>query len=815
MGKCEIAHRMNSDSFYSKSHTCRTVNLRNDLKKISRSTNAKSSGEAEATGGEGQSKMTINSTVIDLYAKRHEKTEWSEIPLFSRYEKELDGMNLDKFAKLFVVGHSGRHKNKIKVAPEKSFVMFKPQLSSDKKLPTYKEYSKLSLVRYKPWKNDIHEVYGGQDATEDNWVRSWEEYKSEIIKNSENGEAPDHNYHLMRQLRNTSSDYLGGLIGDDDDDCDGEDAGFNALGPADDILDDELELEEWEKSLESHKNFDGCYEDLGEFAEIKKRYDGIVMTNDNDSNQQQNVEEVDKDDLNAEQRQFYDIIERLIKYDEHESESDEGNGFHRGVVLRGRGGTGKSYAVNAVRSSDFLGPGEEITTATTGKAAMLLNGSTIYSASRGLKLPVGRQKFVELNGPVLKHLQKVFEKVKILFIDEYSMLPQKMLWYIHRRLQQLKCSTRPFGGIIVVLIGDLAQLPPVNALSVWDERSKPNGKKKDDVSAYGERLWKTHFGTVITLEENKRVDETDPDSVFLNKFLKQVADGNVDEKGWETIIKNCSRQTMGDHEWKNRGFEGEDVTHLFMKNSQVLDHNHKRLKKLAAPILRVNAVNNNAKARKKASDSFQQLPNHAFYAIDSKVLLTRNIKPIYGLANGSTGYVKGFVWDTSVTDETISDATSVLIWADFKDQYTGKPFFTDDKYKESRRGWVPIFASQVDIYEATGSGEKGYDTLSRAMIPLKLAWAWTIHKAQGQTMKGKIVIDLGDKEVTVGLSYVAFSRATNLRNIGINGGCARERLMEEISNKPYLKLRKKADEALTQLTEKTKRKLFEERLMEE
>ena len=62
----------------------------------------------------------------------------------------------------------------------------------------------------------------------------------------------------------------------------------------------------------------------------------------------------------------------------------------------------------------------------------------------------------------------------------------------------------------------------------------------------------------------------------------------------------------------------------------------------------------------------------------------------------------------------------------------------------------------------------------------------------------------------------AFSRATNLRNIGINGGCARERLMEEISNKPYLKLRKKADEALTQLTEKTKRKLLEEqRLLEE
>jgi len=67
------------------------------------------------------------------------------------------------------------------------------------------------------------------------------------------------------------------------------------------------------------------------------------------------------------------------------------------------------------------------------------------------------------------------------------------------------------------------------------------------------------------------------------------------------------------------------------------------------------------------------------------------------------------------------------------------------------------------------------------MIPLKLAWAWTIHKAQGQTMKEKIVLNLGDKELIARLSYVAFSRATKLSNIGINGGCTREKLMEEIA----------------------------------
>ena len=100
------------------------------------------------------------------------------------------------------------------------------------------------------------------------------------------------------------------------------------------------------------------------------------------------------------------------------------------------------------------------------------------------------------------------------------------------------------------------------------------------------------------------------------------------------------------------------------------------------------------------------------------------------------------------------------------------------------------------------------------MIPLKLAWAWTIHKAQGQTMKEKIVLNLGDKELIAGLSYVAFSRATKLSNIGINGGCTRERLMEEIANKPFLKMRKTADKSLTILTEETRKKLSDLRSQE-
>ena len=66
------------------------------------------------------------------------------------------------------------------------------------------------------------------------------------------------------------------------------------------------------------------------------------------------------------------------------------------------------------------------------------------------------------------------------------------------------------------------------------------------------------------------------------------------------------------------------------------------------------------------------------------------------------------------------------------------------------------------------------------MLPLRLAWAWTMWKAQGQTFTGKIVMDLSDREREHGLTYVAFSRATKFENIGIEGGLSLARFTTSI-----------------------------------
>ena len=112
---------------------------------------------------------------------------------------------------------------------------------------------------------------------------------------------------------------------------------------------------------------------------------------------------------------------------------------------------------------------------------------------------------------------------------------------------------------------------------------------------------------------------------------------------------------------------------------------------------------------------------------------------------------------------------------------------------QERRKWVPIYPVNVDDYSSRDK------TLSRTMIPLRLAWAWTIWKAQGQTIRNKIVLNLGNSEREHGLSYVGFSRATKLSDIGISGGLPGNRITSTISKMIKVKKGLEEDKALNRL----------------
>ncbi len=87
-----------------------------------------------------------------------------------------------------------------------------------------------------------------------------------------------------------------------------------------------------------------------------------------------------------------------------QSLTDGGPGLSRCVILRGRGGTGKTTCVNAVRAQ--YNQEEEAVMATTGKAAAVIGGSTVFNSANGLSIPIPGQQYKELSaGRRLMHLQ--------------------------------------------------------------------------------------------------------------------------------------------------------------------------------------------------------------------------------------------------------------------------------------------------------------------------------------------------------------------------------------------------------------------------
>ena len=208
--------------------------------------------------------------------------------------------------------------------------------------------------------------------------------------------------------------------------------------------------------------------------------------------------------------------------------------------MNGRGGAGKSYTINTILTTlvNEHGLGEDcyLKLATTGKAACVIGGYTVHSHKFGMGLPVGDHKLKELSKNRLKDEQTRLKKLKVIFLDEYSMLRRKELFYISERLKQIKNNDLLFGGLCIVLVGDPAQLPPVQADSLWVDGLKPSTKQEDK---NGNTIY-NQFSDVVILKENNRLDSNDPESEDFNKILEKLKDGKLDKESRKILITKCS-----------------------------------------------------------------------------------------------------------------------------------------------------------------------------------------------------------------------------------------------------------------------------------
>ena len=191
------------------------------------------------------------------------------------------------------------------------------------------------------------------------------------------------------------------------------------------------------------------------------------------------------------------------------------------------------------------------------------------------------------------------------------------------------------------------------------------------------------------------------------------------------------------------------------------------------PIATFKAVHTGANAAKAPDDDAGGLEAVVCRANSARVMLTSNLWVDVGLVNGAMGTLQAICYGTGGPPDL-----PIVVMVRF-DSYSG-PTFPD--------GTVPITPLRR-CWSSSGGGQ-----CSRLQLPLKLAWAVTVHKSQGLTLD-KVVIDVGKREFSTGLTFVACSRVRQLQDLRFTPPFTFQRLAT-LSNSCRLKERQEEDSRL-------------------
>ena len=376
------------------------------------------------------------------------------------------------------------------------------------------------------------------------------------------------------------------------------------------------------------------------------------------------------------------------------------------VFITGSAGTGKTYLLN--QFIFYLKSRKIVPTivAPTGIAASHLQGQTIHSFfSLGIRDEIDDYYIESLLEK--KYLQTRFSKLKVLIIDEISMVSPEIFSSIDRILRAFKNNDIPFGGVQTILSGDFFQLPPISKAA------------KDKRFAWQSPSWKELELKTCYLQEKFRQD----DNVLIS-ILDEIRSGNVSSNSLDIL--------------NSRHHKDLDIdfipTKLYTHNVDVDRINSNELSKINSPShLFKYKAEGTAKNIQKIFKSSLVLEEMTLNK-DAVVMFIKNNHEL-GFVNGTTGVVVDF------------------------DKETGLPIV-----KTSYGSLI-----KLGLEDWTIENDSGNIVAKVSQIPLKLAWAITIHKSQGMTLDSA-EIDLS-KTFEVGQGYVALSRIKNidgLRLMGLN-----------------------------------------------
>ncbi|MDD4931785.1 MAG: AAA family ATPase, partial [Candidatus Colwellbacteria bacterium] len=424
----------------------------------------------------------------------------------------------------------------------------------------------------------------------------------------------------------------------------------------------------------------------------------------------------------------------------------------RNVFLTGEPGSGKTHTVNRYVSylrSCGITPA---ITASTGIAATHIGGVTIHSWSGiGVSHELSDDDLERISE--MKHVVKNMKGVKILIIDEVSMISADMMGMVDMVCREIKGIDRPFGGLQVVLVGDFFQLPPIIKR---DEYIDEVGAR----FAYESPSWKELDPDVCYLSEQHRQD-----SASFAGVLSAIRSGEV---------SNRHRSLLESRKLDHVAADKDRITKLFSHNVDVDRINDMELAKISGI---KKSFQMESRGPRKLVEQIKRgclSPEALELKIDARVMFTKNNFEA-GFVNGTTGIVVGF------------------------DEETGHPKVKTDK------GALIVAAPMAWAMESDGD-----DLASVTQIPLRLAWAITIHKSQGMSLDNA-VIDLS-RAFEYGQGYVALSRVRSLEGVYLVGLNDRAlQVCPEVSEQDVV-FREQSDDVSGELIEADKEEILKRQI---
>ena len=438
------------------------------------------------------------------------------------------------------------------------------------------------------------------------------------------------------------------------------------------------------------------------------------------------------------------------------------------LIIQGGAGAGKSLLIKAIVQwfeKDLRQSGDDpdkpyvLTTAFTGTAAANVDGMTLHSA---FNFNFGNE-FLSLGDKTRDEKREQLKNLKMVIIDEFSMLKADLLYQFDLRLRELKQNTEEaFGGCAILLLGDILQLRPVMGRYIFEQPLCADYHLPHMIDP----LWNKF--QVLLLTHNHRQGE----DFLYAEILNRVRSGQQTDEDCRVLEKRV--RPMGSKDIP------DNALYIICTNAGVNIINENKLEDMEgqcysfhADVSRSGKPLKNPKRSRDGSVFNTPLQLDLHLKIGAQVMLTYNVDVLDSLTNGTIGKVMGF--------ETSSENAVKTVLVHFKDEKSGK-----ERRKKNSRNLTQKFLntpvtpiSRIEFqFNMSKNPSSQNDFMKATQFPLKLSFACTAHKMQGSTVvkPDSLAIDLQSvKEAAQG--YVMMSRVQSLDQLYI--------LNEFPSNKLY------------------------------